>query len=177
MDKKLIRNLECPADVADDSDYDSYVEDLKTGINKQYVNDHFLKKDNNDNYDLKKGSIIKNCEPYYDGLFDDNTLVSKEYVDIQDSKQDIPSNSQLIGNNTAQVTNNTAQLAVRADLTRTTVQTFAGRIQVRDFESYNHYITDVPNLRYVSDNYLNKNTGGTLTAIRFRDLKVQQFCC
>ena len=35
------------------------------------------------------GQIIKNCEPYYDGLFDDNSLVSKAFVDAEIKK--IPS--------------------------------------------------------------------------------------
>ena len=109
-----------------------------------------MKKGSDDNYDLKAGSIIKNSEPYYDGLYDDNTLVSKKYVDLQDAKQDIAinSNSQLIGN--------------KADLTKRTVQTFAGRIQVPDFDGNNHNLADVTNLRYVIGNYLNKNTGGIL---------------
>ena len=33
-----------------------------------------------------KQKIIKNCEPYYDGLFDDNSLVSKAFVDAQIAK-------------------------------------------------------------------------------------------
>ena len=30
--------------------------------------------------------MIKNCEPYYDGLFDNNSLVSKAFVDAEISK-------------------------------------------------------------------------------------------
>ena len=33
--------------------------------------------------------VIKNTEPYYDGLYDNNTLVSNAYVDAENSKQDI----------------------------------------------------------------------------------------
>ena len=40
MDQKIIRNMKVPNDVPEVGDYDSYVKDLKTGINKQYVNDH-----------------------------------------------------------------------------------------------------------------------------------------
>ena len=36
--------------------------------------------------------MIKNSEPYYDDLYDENDLVSKEYVDVQNSKQDIAIN-------------------------------------------------------------------------------------
>ena len=51
---------------------------------------NFLKKiDKNgrEYYDLKQ-NIIKNCEPYYDGLFDNNSLVSKAFVDDKISKLD-----------------------------------------------------------------------------------------
>lgn len=33
--------------------------------------------------------VIKNSEPYYDGLFSDNDLGSKAYVDSENSKRDI----------------------------------------------------------------------------------------
>ena len=46
----------------------------------------FLKKDSNDNdFDLH-GDVIRNCEPYYDGLFGDNDLVSKAFVDAEIGK-------------------------------------------------------------------------------------------
>ena len=156
LDKKLIRNLECPiVDVADDSDYDNYTKDLKTGINKQYVNEHFLKKKGYD-FDLKQ-STIKNAEPYNDSTYDDHTLVPKEYVDAENSKQDIAinSNSQLIGNITSEISK-------KADLSKKNTQIFTGRIQVPDFEDNNHHMSDVANLKYIIGNYLNKNTGGVL---------------
>ena len=33
-----------------------------------------------------RGDVIRNCEPYYDGLFGDNDLVSKAFVDAEISK-------------------------------------------------------------------------------------------
>ena len=53
----------------------------------------FLKK-SGDDYDLKQ-NIIKNCEPYYDGLFDNNSLVSKAFVDPEIAK--IPQNVLFFG--------------------------------------------------------------------------------
>ena len=99
MDQKMLRNVKVPDDVSEDSDLDTYIKDMDTGINKRYVNENFLKKGADENYDLNQG-IIKNSEPYYDGLYDDHSLVSNEYVDLQDAKQDIAinNNSQLIGN-------------------------------------------------------------------------------
>ena len=60
---------------------------MKSVVNKLYLNTHFLKimgKGDND-FNLG-GQIIKNCEPYYDGLFDDNSLVSKAFVDAEIKK-------------------------------------------------------------------------------------------
>ena len=37
------------------------------------------------NFDLR-GDVIRNCEPYYDGLFSTNDLVSKAFVDVEISK-------------------------------------------------------------------------------------------
>jgi len=65
-----------------------YCVTVKT-IYKEYLSDKFLKKDNNGNYFDLRGMVIKNTEPYYDGLYDDNALVSKAYVDAENSKQDI----------------------------------------------------------------------------------------
>ena len=57
---------------------------MKSAVNKEYLNENFLKK-SGDDYDLKQ-NIIKNCEPYYDGLFDNNSLVSKAFVDAEIAK-------------------------------------------------------------------------------------------
>jgi len=63
------------------------------------LNNKFLKKDKDGNYFDLRRNVIKNTEPCYDGLYDDNTLVSKvyadtvavtkTYVDSENSKQDI----------------------------------------------------------------------------------------
>ena len=56
-------------------------------INKEYLNTHFLKIIGKGDYDFNLGGqIIKNCESYYDGLFDDNSLVSKAFVDAEIAK-------------------------------------------------------------------------------------------
>ena len=46
-----------------------------------------LKKDENggDDYDLKQ-KVIRNAEPHRDGLFNDNDLVSKAFVDAEIAK-------------------------------------------------------------------------------------------
>ena len=81
MGMNKILNVDTLNDYTNNSEKDR---DLKSAVNKQYLNTHFLKimgKGDND-FNLG-GQIIKNCEPYYDGLFDDNSLVSKAFVDYK----------------------------------------------------------------------------------------------
>ena len=54
------------------------------------------------------------------------------------------------------------QMGTKADLSKTTTQTFQGRVQVPDFNSGRHNGSDIVNLRYIDGIFLNKKTGGTL---------------
>ena len=54
------------------------------------------------------------------------------------------------------------QMGTKADLSKTTTQTFQGRVQVPDFNSGGHNGSDIVNLRYIDGIFLNKKTGGTL---------------
>ena len=76
-----------------DDSYSVIVRDLRSAVNKGYLNANFLKINGND-FDLKQ-KIITNCEPYYDGLFDDNSLVSKAFVDAEISKLPKPATDVL----------------------------------------------------------------------------------
>ena len=76
-------------DYKNDDPYEYRVKDLKSAVNKEYLNENFLKKDARGNYFDLQGNVIKNSEPYYDYLCDESDLVSKKYVDVQNSKQDI----------------------------------------------------------------------------------------
>ena len=93
MGMKNILNVDTLNDYTNNSEKDR---DLKSAVNKQYLNTHFLKimgKGDND-FNLG-GQIIKNCEPYYDGLFDDNSLVSKAFVDAEIAKLPKPDTNVL----------------------------------------------------------------------------------
>ena len=84
MGMKKILNVDTLNDYTDNSEKDR---DLKSAVNKEYLNTHFLKIMGKGDYDFNLGGqIIKNCEPYYDGLFDDNSLVSKAFVDAEITK-------------------------------------------------------------------------------------------
>ena len=84
MGMKNILNIDTLNDYTDNSEKDR---DLKSVVNKEYLNTHFLKIMGKGDYDFNLGGqIIKNCQPYYDGLFDDNSLVSKAFVDAEIAK-------------------------------------------------------------------------------------------
>ena len=90
MDGNNILKVENLVDYKDTDPYEYRVKDVKSVVNKEYLNEKFMKKvdkDGREYYDLK-GNIIRNCEQYYDGLFNDNDLVSKKYVDTEYAKQD-----------------------------------------------------------------------------------------
>ena len=85
MDGHNILSVKNLTDHKVDDAYSYIVKDSKSVVNKEYLNDKFIKKTNKDGeeyFDLKQ-NIIKNCEPYYDGLFDNNSLVSKAFVDAE----------------------------------------------------------------------------------------------
>ena len=75
--------------------YETRVKDLLSAVNKEHLNERFLKKDDDLNYFDLKGTNIKNSELYYDGLYGDDDLVSKKHVDELNGKQDIAVNDKL----------------------------------------------------------------------------------
>ena len=50
----------------------------------------------------------------------------------------------------------------KADLSKTTTQTFQGRIQVPDFDPSSHSESDIVNLKNINETFLNKNKGGVM---------------
>ena len=97
-----ILKVENLVDYKDTDPYDYRVKDVKSVVNKEYINEKLIKKVNKDGkeyYDLKN-NIVSNCEAYYDGLFTDNDLVSKKYVDLKNNLQNniINSNQTSINN-------------------------------------------------------------------------------
>ena len=88
MDGNHILSVENLVDYKDVDPYEYRVKDLKSVVNKEYLNENFLKKVDKDGieyYDLKQ-IVIKNSAPYDDGSYDNNTLVSKAFVDAEISK-------------------------------------------------------------------------------------------
>ena len=96
MNDKNIIELETRDDVPI-TDYPNNVKDSKMAVNKGYANEHFLKLDSTNNYFDLKQKVIKNTEPFYDGLFGDNDSVSKAFVDAEIAKlPKAPSTSDLL---------------------------------------------------------------------------------
>ena len=88
MDGNHILSVENLVDYKDDDPYDYKVMDVKSAVNKGFLNENFIKKINKDGidyFDLKQ-LVIKNSAPHDDGSYDDNTLVSKAFVDAEIAK-------------------------------------------------------------------------------------------
>ena len=54
------------------------------------------------------------------------------------------------------------ELNTKSDLSKTTTQTFQGRIQVPNFNTGSHSGSDIVNLKYLNETYLNKKSGRTM---------------
>ena len=78
MDEHHILSVKNLTDHKVDDDYGDIVKDLKSVVNKEYLNQNFLKIKGN-HYDLNQ-KVIKNSAPHDDGSYDDNTLVSKAFL-------------------------------------------------------------------------------------------------
>ena len=88
MDGNHILSVENLVDYKDVDPYEYRVKDLKSVVNKEYLNEKFLKKvdkDGREYYDLKQ-IVIKNSAPHDDGSYDNDTLVSKAFVDAEINK-------------------------------------------------------------------------------------------
>ena len=78
-----------------------------------------------------RGDVIRNCEPYYDGLFGDNDLVSKAFVDAEIGKLPKPETDVLTSNGSRAMSGNLnmgdhAILAVRRSSDDNSVITVGG---------------------------------------------------
>ena len=106
MDNNKILKIENLTDHKDDDPYEDIVKDLKSAVNKEYLNEKFLKVDKDGNDLNSKQKTIKNCEPYYDGLFSDNDLVSKAFGDAEIGKLPKPETDVLKLDGTKVMTGN-----------------------------------------------------------------------
>ena len=92
-----ILKVENLVDYKDTDPYDYRVKDEKSVVNKEYLNEKFIKKvdkDGREYYDLKQ-LVIKNSAPHDDGSYDNNTLVSKAFVQTEINKLPKPATDVL----------------------------------------------------------------------------------
>ena len=88
MDGNHILSVENLDDYKDTDSYEYRVKDVKSVVNKEYLNEKCIKKvdkDGREYYDLKQ-IVIKNSAPHDEGSYDNDTLVSKAFVDAEISK-------------------------------------------------------------------------------------------
>ena len=93
---KILR-VENLVDYKDTDPYDYRVKDVKSVVNKEYLNENFMKKvdkDGREYYDLKQ-LVIKNSAPHDDGSYDNDTLVSKAFVNAKIAKLPKPATDVL----------------------------------------------------------------------------------
>ena len=84
MDEHHIFSVKNLTDHKVDDAYGDIVKDLKSVVNKEYLNENFLKIKGN--YCDLNQRVIKNSAPHDDGSYDNNTLVSKAFVDAEIAK-------------------------------------------------------------------------------------------
>ena len=92
-----ILSVENLVDYKDTDPYKYRVKDVKSVVNKEYLNEKFIKKvdkDGREYYDLKQ-LVIKNSAPHDDGSYDNNTLVSKAFVNAEIAKLPKPATDVL----------------------------------------------------------------------------------
>ena len=92
-----ILSVENLVDYKDTDSYGYRVKDVKSVVNKEYLNEKFLKKvdkDGREYYDLKQ-IVIKNSAPHDDGSYDNDTLVSKAFVNAEIAKLPKPATDLL----------------------------------------------------------------------------------
>ena len=92
-----ILSVENLVDYKDTDPYGYRVKDVKSVVNKEYLNEKFLKKvdkDGREYYDLKQ-IVIKNSGPHDDGSYDNDTLVSKVFVNAEIAKLPKPATDVL----------------------------------------------------------------------------------
>ena len=158
IDGKILFNARTNVDANEDDAYDTIKKDYQSVPNKEYLNNHFLKRDKTGVYYDLLGLSIQNSEDYDPSSWNSKTLVTKGYADMKDN---------LKADKT--------ELAKKADLETNNEQTFKGILNVPDFDSGYSNMTNVMNKKYIdsrdalkadksyADNtFLTKNTGAIL---------------
>ena len=184
MNGKAMYNIKTQEDVPDDSDFESIKRDYESGVNKEYLINHFLKRDKTDVFFDLKGLSLQNSEVYNPNSWDARTITNKEYVDLRDNlkadktelvrKADLETSDEQTFKSILNVPDfdsgysnmsnvmNKKYIDQKLDMKTTVLQTIKSRLQVPNYEANSSNESDVPNIKYLSTKYLNKEEGGQL---------------
>ena len=177
MNGKAMYNIKTQADVPDDSDFERIKRDYESGVNKEYLINHFLKRNKSGVYYDLRGLIIHNSEVYDPSSWNATTITNKQYVDLKDNEiKDTTKaytdstfhlsqtlNKDYIDTEIHRVSSLTdVKLADKIDMKTTTPQAIKSRLQVPYYSASSTSDNDVPNIKYLSEKYLSLEAGGEL---------------
>ena len=148
IDNKILYNVKTQRDVAEDSDYDTIKKDYQSVPNKEYLNNHFLKRDKTGVFYDLRGMSIQNSEEFDPSSWNSKSLITKGYTDMKD---DLKADK--------------TELAKKADLETNDEQTFKGILNVPDFDPGYSNMTNVMNKKYIDKNYVTKTMGADFSKI------------
>ena len=137
-----------------------------------------MKRDKTGVYFDLRGYSIQNSEVYDPNSWNDKTITNKEYVDLRDNlkadktelnkKADLETSDEQTFKGIINVPDfdsgysnmsnvmDKKYIDQKVDMKTLLTQKLKSRLQVPDYNSSSH---DVPNLKYLSNTYLNKKTG------------------
>ena len=145
MHGKAMYNIKTQADVPDDSDFESIKRDYQSGVNKEYLINHFLKRDKTGVYYDLRGLSIQNSEDFDQNSSNNKTLINKGYVDSSIHLANTM-NRDHIETVKAEVD---LKFVNKADLTTNNEQTFKSIINVPDFDDGYSNMSNVMNKGYI----------------------------
>ena len=152
MNGKAMYNIKTQADVPDDSDFESIKRDYESCVNKQYLINHFLKRDKAGLFYDLRGLSIQNSEDFDQNSSNNKTLINKGYVDSSIHLANTM-NRDHIETVKAEVD---LKLANKADLQTSTEQTFYSIINVPNFDQGYSNMSNVMNKGYIDSQDLKK---------------------
>ena len=152
IDGKILFNARTNVDANEDDAYDTIKKDYQSVPNKEYLNNHFLKRDKTGVFYDLRGLSIQNSEDFDPSTWDLKTLINKGYVDSsihlantmnRDHTETVKAEVDL-------------KLANKADLTTNNEQTFKSIINVPDFDDGYSNMSNVMNKGYIDSQDLKK---------------------
>ena len=152
IDGKILFNARTNVDANEDDSYDKIKKDYQSVPNKEYLNNHFLKRDKTGVFYDLRGLSIQNSEDFDPSTWDLKTLINKGYVDSSIHLANTM-NRDHIETLKAEVD---LKLANKADLTTNNEQTFKSIRNVPDFDDGYSNMSNVMNKGYIDSQDLKK---------------------